>query len=49
MTVEPVDERVSASEQPRHVRQPFAKEPDFGVTSVNHDRQELPARIHAAS
>ncbi len=26
---------------PRYVRQPFAKEPDFGVTSVNYDMDEL--------
>ncbi len=26
---------------PRYVRQPFGKEPDFGVTSVNYDLREL--------
>jgi hypothetical protein len=26
---------------PRYVRQPFRKEPDFGVTSVNYDLKEL--------
>jgi hypothetical protein len=25
----------------RYVRQPFQKEPDFGVTSVNYDLREL--------
>ena len=29
---------------PRYVRQPFSKEPDFGVTSVNYDLGELLAR-----
>jgi hypothetical protein len=26
---------------PRYVRQPFQREPDFGVTSVNYDLAEL--------
>jgi hypothetical protein len=30
--------------EPRYVRQPFGKEPDFGVTSVNYDLQELLVR-----
>jgi hypothetical protein len=29
---------------PRYVRQPFQREPDFGVTSVNYDLNELLAR-----
>jgi hypothetical protein len=29
---------------PRHVRRPFQREPDFGVTSVNYDLDELLAR-----
>jgi superfamily II DNA or RNA helicase len=29
---------------PRYVRRPFAKEPDFGVTSVNYDLGDLLAR-----
>ena len=29
---------------PRYVRQPFTKEPDFGVTSVNYALQELLAK-----
>ena len=30
--------------RPRHVRQPFQREPDFGVTSVNYELEELLAR-----
>lgn len=29
------------AKEPRYVRQPFHKEPDFGVTSVNYNFQEL--------
>jgi hypothetical protein len=29
---------------PRYVQRPFKKEPDFGVTSVNYDLDELLAR-----
>jgi hypothetical protein len=29
---------------PRYLRQPFGREPDFGVTSVNYDLDELLAR-----
>ena len=32
---------------PRYVRQPFHKEPDFGVTSVNYNLSELLAVSHA--
>ena len=28
-------------DEPRYVRQPFSREPDFGVTSVNYDLGEL--------
>ena len=38
-------EFLDESEQRVHyVREPFAKEPDFGVTSVNYDLRELIAR-----
>jgi hypothetical protein len=30
-----------------YVRQPFTREPDFGVTSVNYDLAELVARAGA--
>lgn len=30
--------------RPWYVRQPFGREPDFGVTSVNYDLGELLAR-----
>jgi hypothetical protein len=33
---------------PRYVRQPFQREPDFGVTSVNYDLDELLARSEPA-
>ncbi len=33
--------------EPRYVRQPFSKEPDFGVTSVNYDLGELVGRSFA--
>lgn len=36
-------ERAEAKE-PRYVRKPFKKEPDFGVTSVNYDLKELLGR-----
>lgn len=32
------------SATPRYVRTPFAREPDFGVTSVNYDLEDLLAR-----
>ena len=32
-----------------HLRQPFQREPDFGVTSVNYDFAELLARADAPS
>src|SRR5579885_3397144 len=32
---------------PRYVRQPFSREPDFGVTSVNYDLSKLLARAEA--
>ena len=35
--------------EPRYVRQPFNKEPDFGVTSVNYDLKELLSRSSIAS
>ena len=31
----------------RYLRQPFRREPDFGVTSVNYDFAELLARAEA--
>lgn len=30
-----------------HIRRPFHREPDFGVTSVNYDLAELLARAEA--
>ena len=33
--------------QPHYLRQPFQREPDFGVTSVNYDFAELLARAEA--
>jgi hypothetical protein len=33
--------------QPHYLRQPFQREPDFGVTSVNYDFAELLARAQA--
>lgn len=33
----------------RYLRQPFQREPDFGVTSVNYDFRELVARAEAPS
>ena len=35
-----------ATSTPRYIRRPFGREPDFGVTSVNYDLNELLA--HAA-
>ena len=32
-----------------HLRQPFQRKPDFGVTSVNYDFAELLARAEAPS
>ena len=34
--------------EPRYVRKPFKKEPDFGVTSVNYDLGELLSRSEDA-
>ena len=33
-----------AAGEPRYVRRPFRREPDFGVTSVNYDLAELLGR-----
>lgn len=33
--------------EPRYIRHPFQKEPDFGVTSVNYDLDELLSRSEA--
>ena len=35
------------SHQVHYLRQPFRREPDFGVTSVNYDFAELRARAEA--
>ena len=37
------------AKEPRYIREPFQKEPDFGVTSVNYDLSELLARAEAPS
>ena len=37
------------AKEPRYIRQPFQKEPDFGVTSVNYNLRELLARAEAPS
>ena len=44
--VEFVDEQ---NHKVHYVRQPFAKEPDFGVTSVNYDFAELLAKAETPS
>lgn len=35
------------AKEPRYIREPFQKEPDFGVTSVNYNLSELLARAEA--
>ena len=37
------------AKEPRYIRQPFQKEPDFGVTSVNYKLNELLARAEPPS
>ena len=37
------------AKEPVYIRKPFQKEPDFGVTSVNYDLNELLARSEAPS
>jgi hypothetical protein len=37
------------SQRVHYMRQPFQREPDFGVTSVNYDFAELLARAEAPS
>ncbi len=37
------------AQEPRYVQQPFGKEPDFGVTSVNYELGELLARSTVAT
>ena len=39
----------NTTKEPRYIRQPFQKEPDFGVTSVNYNLSELLARAEAPS
>jgi len=31
-------------QEPVYIRKPFGREPDFGVTSVNYDLNEISAR-----
>ena len=38
-----------AAAEPRYVRRPFGREPDFGVTSVNYDLGELMTRAEVPS
>ena len=42
LAVVPVDE--SGAQEPRYIREPFQREPDFGVTSVNYKLAELLSR-----
>ncbi len=42
LAVVPVDD--SGPQEPRYIRQPFQREPDFGVTSVNYKLAELLSR-----
>ena len=37
----------SESHRVHCARRPFQREPDFGVTSVNHGFADLPARVEA--
>ncbi len=37
------------AKEPRYIREPFQKEPDFGVTSVNYNLNELLARAEPPS
>lgn len=37
------------AKEPRYIREPFKKEPDFGVTSVNYNLSELLARSETPS
>ena len=39
----------ATAKEPRYIRQPFQKEPDFGATSVNYNLSELLARAEAPS
>lgn len=45
LAIVPVDGEVAGA--PRYVRRPFQREPDFGVTSVNYDLDDLLARAEA--
>ena len=44
-----VDVDGETAKEPRYIRQPFQKEPDFGVTSVNYNLSELLNRAEAPS
>ena len=44
-----VEFRDDGTHQTHYIRQPFRREPDFGVTSVNYDLPELLARAAAPS
>ena len=39
----------NTAKEPRYIREPFQKEPDFGVTSVNYNLSNLLARAEAPS
>ena len=38
-----------SAREPRYIRRPFQKEPDFAVTSINYDLEELLARSEVPS
>jgi len=42
-----VEFREDGTHRAYHIRRPFHREPDFGVTSVNYDLVELLARAEA--
>lgn len=47
LAVVPVDE--AGAQEPRYIREPFQREPDFGVTSVNYKLAELLSRAERPS
>ena len=44
-----VDFRDTGADRVNYIRQPFQREPDFGVTSVNYDLPELLAKAETPS
>gem|GEM_PF-1474087 len=44
-----VEVKGDTAKEPRYIREPFQKEPDFGANSVNYDLNELLVRSETSN